>query len=321
MNLSGLQSTLYERLRYRGYPDQAVQTRLTRYVNEVHRDLLGQRAMSRLRDATFTFPSVIAQSPYGLPPNIARINSMFDILNKVKLTEKPLRWLRAVDPGMAAIGGPSYYFVNTGYQAVANQPKTTGLWAVSSSASDTTPSVTVEAFRTGGYLDTPLDTTLTGTTRVQVGTTADYVEVIKFELSAACVGQISLFDAAAAGNELARIGVGKTYSRYLGVILFPQPSAVITYSVDYTRNIPELAAPTDEPLLPEDFHWLLVQGALAMEYDFQRDDTRYARAKGAYTTGLLDLRNFVQTDGADTISLRLPRPRFSQLGPNFPAGS
>jgi hypothetical protein len=320
MNLSSIQATLYERLRYQSTPAAAVVTRLTRYVNEIHREIVGQRAMSRLRDATFTFPSVNAQSAYGLPPNIARINQMFDITNKVRLTEKPLRWLRAVDPGMAAIGGPSYYFINTGFQAVAKQPAATGVWAVSTSASDTSPTVTVEAFRTGGYLDQPSAVTLNGLTRVEVGSNTDYVEVIKFEVSTACVGQIVLYDASTSGNELARIGVGQTYSRYLGVTLFPQPSSVITYSVDYTRNIPDLAAPTDEPLLPTDFHWVLVRGALAREYDYQQD-SRYNNTQNEYKAGIVELRAFVQTDGADVISLRLPRPRFSQLGPNFPAGS
>lgn len=320
VNLSTIQATLYERLRYQSTPASAVTTRLNHYINEIHREILGMRAMSRFRDATFTFPSVASQSAYGLPPNIARIVSVFDTTNKVKLTEKPLRWLRAVDPGLAAIGGPSYYFINTGYQAVAKQPGATGVWAVSTSASDTAITVSVEGFRAGGYFDAPSAATLNGTTRVQVGSQTDYVEIIKFELSAAAVGQVILYDAASNGNELARISVGKTYSRYLGVTLFPQPSAIITYSIDYTRNIPDLANPTDEPLLPEDFHWLLVRGATAREYDFQKDD-RFSNIQGEYKAGVVDLRNFVQTDGADVISLRLPRPRFSQLGPNFPAGS
>jgi hypothetical protein len=194
------------------------------------------------------------------------------------------------------------------------------LWAVSTSAGDTAPTVQVEAIRAGGYVDFPSATTLTGTSRVQIGSQTDYVEVIKFELSAACQGQIVLYDAVTSGNELARIGVGFTYSRYLGLTLFPQPSSAIPYSVDYTRNIPDLASPSDEPLLPPDFHWIVVRGSLAREYDFQKDQ-RYSTTQEEYKAGVLELRNFVQTDGSDLISLRLPRPRFSQLGPNFPAGS
>lgn len=320
MNLSAIQGSLYERLRYDVQPPAAVVTRLTHWINELHHQILSKRAMSRLRDGLMTFPSVIGQTAYGLPPNISRINSIFDTTNKVKLTERPLRWLRAVDPGLAAIGGPSYYWINTGFQAVAKHPGTTGVWAVSTSSSDTVPVVSVEAFRSGGYYDLPPVTPLQGLTRVQIGAQVDYTEVIKFELSQPCVGQIVLYDASTSGNELARIPVGKTYARYLGISLFPQPASVITYTMDYTRNIPELVNPTDEPVLPEDFHWLLVRGTEAREYQFQQD-ARSQVAQAEYDAGIVEMRQFVQTDGADLISRRLPRPRFSQLGPNFPAGS
>ena len=91
---------------------------------------------------------------------------------------------------------------------------------------------------------------------MQVGTLTDHIEVTKFYLSAVAAGFVTLFDAAVAGNELARIEIGKAYSRYVGIQLFPTPSAAVTYYVDYTRVIPDMVNPADEPLLPEDFHEL-----------------------------------------------------------------
>ena len=129
----------------------------------------------------------------------------------------------------------------------------TGIWAVSSSsASDTAgPTVSIAAIRTGGFLHQPSAQALTGTSRVQIGTQTDYIEIDKFTLSAACVGDVSLYDAVTVGNLLAVIPKGQTNARYLGIHWFPVPATALTYYVDYTRTTPDLTA-TDEPLLPQE---------------------------------------------------------------------
>jgi hypothetical protein len=87
------------------------------------------------------------------------------------------------DPGLTSTGSSDRY-INRGWQQVAVQPAAaTGLWAVSSSASDTTQSIKVETVRTGG-LSSSAAVTLNGTTRVQVAALTDHIEVTKFYSSA-----------------------------------------------------------------------------------------------------------------------------------------
>lgn len=96
--------------------------------------------------------------------------------------------------------------------------------------------------------------------------------------------------------------------------LYPQPSSVIAYSADTELYIADLTGDSDEPLLPEDFHYLLELGA-TMDEMGKMDDSRYMVMSAEYQEGLRDLR------------YRLARQRASQpitvghsrFGPWFPA--
>jgi hypothetical protein len=119
---------------------------------------------------------------------------------------------------------------------------------------------------------------------------------------------------------MATIGAGHRFARYLAIQLWPTPGSVITYHVDYVRVIPELIIASDEPLLPEDFHWMLVEGALLKEWT-KKDDTRRQDAKAEFEEGLKGLRSWVNSNQDTVASLRRVPLRFSQLGPSYPAGS
>lgn len=312
MNLSSILADLYRRLDYTSSPPTAIATRLTSFVNTTHRQILSTPGLDVLRDDQITFASVANQVRYGLPPAINRIESITDRTTNIKLMQRTLSEIRASDPGLVQTG-PSDAYVNHGYQQVQTQPTAaTGLWIVSSSASDTTQSVKVESVRTGGYEFTGA-ATLSGTTRVAVGSFTDHLEVDKFYLSAAAVGTVSLYDAAAAGNELARIAIGGTYARYLAIQLYPTPASAITYYVDYVRDIPDMANVTDEPLLPQDFHYLLVEGALLKEWT-KLDDTRRAAADRDYTKGMSALKYYVTCPPDFLPSRQSLRPERSRFG-------
>lgn len=319
MNLTNLLAGLYGRLNFTATPPAATTTRLTGFINEAHRQILAMPGMERLRDSTTSFASVASVGRYALPPAVARIKAIGDQLNQRRLRFLAADQFRTLDPGVTGRGTPDWW-IPISYAAVAvQQPITaTGLWAVSSSASDTARIVFVESIRTGGY---PFagSVTLNGTTRVQIGTLTDHVEVTKFYLSAATAGFISLFDAAVAGNELARIAIGQTYARYLVIQLYPTPTAAVTYYVDFTRVIADMANAGDEPLLPEDFHYLLILGALRREYQ-KSDDTRWQEAVIEEQQGIKALRNWVlfPPDYDAVPGVRPVEP--SNLGPFFPRG-
>ena len=315
----------YRRLRLPAAPPAATIVRIKALVNEVHRELLTAPGISRLRDGNSPIPVTITANVArsGLPPVVSRIRGITDRTNNKTLTELPLADLRQMDPGQLFLGGPAVAYADVGYQPVQFQPTAaTGLWASSSSATDTgAPAVFIQTFRTGGYQYDDTEP-LTGVTRVAIGTgtpLTDHEQVTRFYLSAVCVGSVSLWTASVAGVELARIEPGRTSQHYLTVEWFPIATADATVYVDYTRNIPDLVQPFDEPLLPVDFHDVIGLGVRAKEYELL-DDNRESDAKGMYERRVAALKSYVLNNGEAIASLR-PRSggRWSRLGSTYPA--
>lgn len=328
MNLTSILADGYRRLRYTTAPPAAITTRLTAYVNEVHRELLTMPGMSKLRDDTLPWTVTANQSRQGLPPIVARIRGMTDRLNNQQLDQVPLGELRQDDPGQMFTGGFALRYAVIGERHTAIQPTITGsgLWIASSDTSDT-KTVAVEAARLGGFqFYDAITTSLAGTTRVSVksiNTTAaltDYIEVDRFYVTSttAAAGYVSLYDAVTSGNELARIPIGSTFARYLTVELWPTPTTAYTVYVDYTRVIPELINGTDEPLLPTDFHDIIGLGIRAREYEFL-DDSRAAVARADYLTRKKALMSWMLNDGDKLSSLRPTQSRWNRLGPTYPS--
>ena len=323
MTFAAILADLYRRLRYTSAPPSAIATRLRAFCNETHREILTAPGMERLRDDLMPITATANKSRTGLPASVARVHAIVDRTNNHKLRQVPLSELRTMDPAQLFVGGFPLQYAVVGYQEVQIQPAVaSGLWAVSSSASDTVATVFCESMTTGGYrhVTAPTGTTLTGTTRVQLGTRTDSFEVNKFYLSTACVGYVSLYDAVSGGTELARIEPGQLSQHYLAVEWFPIQTADITEYLDFTRTIFDLVNDTDEPLLPSDFHYLLPLGARMKEYEFL-DDTRYPATQSKFLQGQAALKSFVLNDGDRVATLRRTPTSWSQLGSQFPAGS
>lgn len=322
MNLTAILAELYRRLRYTSTPATATTTRLTALINEVHSDLCSLPGMDRLRDDTLIVTANANKSRTGLPPSVARIMGIVDRTNNVKLQQVPLAELRGTDPAQAFTGGYPLRYSVVGNQAVQIQPAVTGtgLWAASSAAGDTTQHVFVESITLGGYPNPVIaaGTLLTGVTRVAIGARTDHIDITRFYLDAAATGFVSLYDAAVSGNELARLPIGQTWSRYLAVEWWPLQTADVTEYADVQRKIYDLVNGTDEPLVPEDFHSLIVQGALMREY-VMLDDSRVAITRAEYLQGCNDLSSWVMNDGDRIASLRPFPQRWSRLGGNYPA--
>lgn len=321
MTLTSLLAELYRRLNYASTPDAAVTTRLTSFLNIMQRQILTTPGLESLRDDTVTFASVAAQALYGLPPSVAHIQGISERTNNIRLGRESLGWLRQTDPGLTASGTSSVY-VPRGLQQVAKQPSTAASLFVDSTAAGDVGTAYIEGYRTGGYFKS-VSKAMTGATGVDVSTaTTDWIEVTKFYLSVAAIGTVTLTEAAEAGTILATIPIGQTYARYQGVQLWPTPAAVVTYYVDYVRAIQDMSIGTDEPLLSEDYHWLLIAGARMLEYEKQNDTTRYLIAQRELADGMKKLRFDTHQNVVGTPNLRgglSQRP--SQLGGWFPANS
>lgn len=321
MNLTSLLAECYRRLSFTPTPQAVVVTRLTAFLNEAHRRILTSPGMELLRDDVLTFASVAAQSRYGLPPNVARIKTVVDATNQLTLRPWSREDYRDAVAGTSVSGTPSFY-VPIGQQFVQLQPAAaTGLWAVSTSGADiTTLKAAVEGVTTGGYLtNNGAGTVLTGATRVALGARTDWINVAKFYLSAACAGYVSLYTASSGGTELARIEPGRTASKYFALDLFPTPAAIASYTVDYTRLVTDMVNGTDEPFLPEDFHYLLVLMACRREYSSSNDQPRYLAMAQEEGQAFRALRSWVLYPPGYRVFPETSDRR-SNLGSDYPAG-
>lgn len=309
----------YRRLGFSASPATDVQTRFKAFANEAHRSILSDPDLTRLRDGSTTFASVADQFEYGLTPAAIRIASITERTNDRELVEMALSELRSLDPALTATGDP-YAYIRLGLSGVALQPSAAAeLFVKSTAAGDTTQTAYVEGFTTGGY-PRSASVTLTGATAVTLSASiTTWERVTKFYLSAVGAGVVTLHQDSGAGTELARLGIGQTLARYLGIQLYPTPSQAITYYVDGQVAVTDLVNDTDEPLLPEDFHDLIGLGIRVKEYE-KTDDKRIMLARQEYNARRNALRYWVISSG-DAARQRGGRHGFSTLGGWYPRGT
>jgi hypothetical protein len=299
--------------------DSATNTRLGDFVNERHRELLRMPGMEKLRHAVLTVASVASQQAYALPAQgIARINRLWETTNDRKLTYKTLDWLRTVDPDPQT--GTPWAYIPTGFAEVHTQPSNdSAIYVVSGSAADTTQTAYLEGYIGGGYYRST-SVALTGTTAVAFSVN-NFLHITKFYLSAAAAGEVTLREDSGIGTELAKVITGDLRAQYHAFLLYPTPSAVVTYSADVLRAIPDMSNDTDEPLLPEDFHDLLITGGRLSEYEKGDDSERLRIAKDEWTVGRRQLQSFVTSHPDWIPNWNGYQVEHSRLGGWYPSGS
>ena len=269
-------------------------TRFKDRLNERHRELLRLPGMGSLRWGNVSFASVASQQGYALPmQGVARIDRGYDPTNRIKLTRKDLSWFRTVDPNPQT--GQPAYLVETGNVQVHTQPSDASeVFVKSTSASDTTQTCYVEGLITGGYRRTA-SVTLTGATAVSLNTAiTNWILIDKCYLSAVGVGIVTLHEDSGAGTELSRIAIGDTWGSFLSFLLYPTPTAVVTYRVDITRTIPTLSNDTDEFWIHEDFHDVVIDGAEMDELVKSDDRSRFEMVRDRWIDGRKNLKFWVQ---------------------------
>ena len=320
MTLQDLERAVYRRIYQPDDPAGDVRIRIQGFLNERHKEILTDSAFAGLRRSTLTFASVASQARYGLGPGVESIERVWEATNDAVLYPRTPQWYRTIEPDPDSFTGTPDCWIDFGVTAQQIFPGTaTGIWAVSSSASDTTPTVTITGIRTGGVPLLATTATLTGTTRVQIGSLTDIREIATVALSKAAVGTVTLYNASSSGDALLAIPIGKTSANYRSVALYPTPSDVITYSADIVRLAPTLTSPTDEPLIPEAFHDMLVAGARMDEYE-RNDDSRYDKALRVWVQRKRDLKAWMYAQQT-RVATPMQGVRPSRLGPYYPAGT
>jgi hypothetical protein len=301
--------------------DATTLARFKGYLNEGVRRVIGKPGMTRLLDSDVPYPlsSVALQARYVVPAVAESIHGIRDVTNRGKLDAMPLSVYRKRDPDPTTTSGLSSHYVPIGRVAVAMQPTSaSALFVKSDTPADTTQVVRIEGTNSVGEPATA-SVTLTGITAVALSASVtDFVEVTDFYLSAAAAGVVTLTQTSGVGATLARIFFGELRPRYYGFYLWPTPSAITVYSVDYRRAAVDMVNNTDEPPLPADYHYIL--GAYArMRYYEKTADDRYTIAEGIWKKGLSDLTYTTQTSPDELpVVGRRRRGVPSRLGPMTP---
>lgn len=325
MNLGNLQDTVATRLKI-GKNDTGF-SRVTQYINETYQEILSKKGIGKkLRQKTLPFTTV-ANSPIAvLPQATHRVsNDIVDRLNRRVYSPISLSDTRQRDPGQAySSSAPFGYTVLGMAEAVGIDPTmSTAVYVVSDSASDVGGmNVYIEGVTTDGQIRTATATPA-GTSYVQLKgagslVISTWVILTKFYITARCAGNIIL-TSGLAGTEIARIAPGHTYARYTRLNIYPTPTAVLTLYADVELALSPLLSTYDEPIFDQDFHWLLISGSLLKEYIRNGKFSEYDREMIRWKQGISDLRSHIQAPLGGTVNARTDQ--WSQLGPNFPAGT
>lgn len=293
-------------------------TRVKAALNRWHRHILTKPGYNvLLRDSEATFDSVASQTTYGLGLPVGRVLGISCDSYETVLAKRDRAWLRREDPGLTASGDPASCYIPRGMFPVALHPaNASSIFAKSTSGADTTQIVDWE------FILSSLDrvagnTTLTGTTAVQLGTASTVIEIVKLTLRTAGAGTITIHEDSGAGTQLSSMLAGALSRQFWHVQLWPTPSSAITYRLDYTRVLQDLVVDTDIPLLPYDFHPLLGLGAQFDELVKMADD-RSTLVFQHLSKQLDHLNAYVWDIPDDTEGAR---PARSRLGGWFAAGT
>lgn len=297
MNLGDIELAIYDRLNFNSTPDSVIRRQVKSDINIGHREILGMKGFGILRRKVLPAVSV-ASSPYMVLPQAATaIITIIDRANNRILRPVSLQDVRYRDPGQNFTGSiPDSYTVLSYASAVALDPSAAAsLFAISDSALDGTgTTVNVEGIVTGG-LYRRASIAMNGLTAVNLDSTVtSWISVLKFYISALAGGNVTLREGSGVGTELSRIQTGRSYPRYTQLYLSGIPAAAQTYYCDVELHVEDMVNGMDEPLIPEDYHYLLISSALRRYYLKRRDFESLRSETLTWNMGLGNLATFVR---------------------------
>lgn len=107
----------------------------------------------------------------------------------------------------------------------------------------------------------------------------------------------------------------------VSIFIWPKPTGTQTLTVDREALVTELSADGDIPVLPEDYHDVLLRGALADEYSHAEEPVLEAKEEKKYERRLSQLRYYIAKSRWLDRHQNSNRTEYSRLGPNFEANS
>jgi hypothetical protein len=318
MNFLELQERLAVRRGARVPLNSETALRFKSSLNEVHRRLLRKPGREALRYGVVPFTSVADQKLYALPAQgVARINRITEATNDRRLAYQTPDWLDAVAPDPTT--GTPWAWIPQGLTEVHTQPSdASSVYVVSTSGSDT-GTCHVEGITEGGYYQRT-SVTMTGVTAVNLAAAVnDFIQITKFYLSSSAVGTVTLHEDSGVGTELSRIAAGDVRAQFHLFQLYLTPAADITYFANVLRSVPDMRQDTDEPLLPEDFHDLLIDMAEQKELRKADDPNRWGMLSRDIAEAESELNTFLTAHPDWRPTFGGHEAQFSSLGAWFPA--
>lgn len=264
MNLLALENAAYRRLQVAEAQTGDFKTRIDGFLNRWHRQVLSQSMFRSFRKTQVTEATVVDQWRYGV--KLMEIFHITERSNERRLIKQTEVWWRQRFPDPSSHTGDPRWWIPLGQTRIKIRPANASeLFAISSSASDTN-TLSAEVIRAGGERRL-VSVTMTGTTGVSLDTAiTDVVDILDVYVSAVAVGLITLREDSGVGTVLSEIDIGESFPRYTQIALARTPSSVQTLFIDGTIRMSDLVNALDEPLIPEDFHDILVDGAVYDEW-------------------------------------------------------
>jgi hypothetical protein len=330
MTLNEIELDVYRRLDYADTPPPSVKARIDGFINQRHRQLLASDRMRPLRLATTTLTSIPQRASYGLPFGCARVSRVTDQSNGTLLGTHTYEWVREHNPNPQDVTGTPTHWIPLGFSPVATRPGT-ALWLASTD--DPPGSALLFTLRlVGEYLGRPGQTVIVSPTMstpdpmirnpILLPTGFTPTDILEFSANKILTGAVAIFDTETqgTGNLISQISPGQTVARYYRIGLYPVPADSVLYWIDYEREIRDLVAALDEPLLPADFHDIISLLARMDEYEFKSDD-RWQSTRDIADERTKQLRAWVENHDAYRFHAVPTAVSTSRLGPWFPAGT
>ena len=321
MTLNEIELDVYRRLDYADTPPPSVKNRIDGFINQRHRQLLASDRMRPLRLATTTLVSVPDRASYGLPYGCSRVARVMDQTNQYLLGAHTYEWAREADAAPPRVSGTPTHWIPLGYSPCAMRPFSSPTLYYSAPGVIAATGIDLAFVIDGGVtVSVHLAAPPSNGTPQAIPTGGNVTDIFTFAAIDPAAFRITLSTDLAGTQIISQIAAGTTTARYYRIGFYPSPAAAITYWVDYEREIPTLVDPSDEPLLPIDFHDIIALWARLDEYEFKSDD-RWLVTKSLVEDRQKDLRAWVENHDIFRAHAIPTSPRHSRLGPYFPAGT
>lgn len=227
-----------------------------------------------------------------LPRDLDRIALVRQTSTPAKLLYVPDEIFFRYIPNPTTTGNPLYYRIweDEGVSTITTANST--IKVSSSSASDgSSIKISIVGYDTNNILQSEV-LSLNGTTEVTSSTTFASGRLLKISKSAQTVGNITIVQTSSSATILI-LGKEERAARFKVIGLYPIPTSSFTLYLEYYTRIRQLVNASDVPDVPENWIWVVKQGALSKIYQYQNKPNDYTATQAVYAAGI---RSMVKSD-------------------------